>query len=188
MSTALSIAEQGHWADEFARQQIGSGQVVFAHRGVLDRPEMERLIEISEAQCIATSVGVATRKRLLNLLVEGLENVRHHTPGDLGHTSFAMLVSGPEGYRLFFGNAAPQVIVTSLSHRICILNDMDEADLREHHLKLLANEGRTERGGAGLGLLTMARKSSGPIITHSFPRDTGTAFLAVELALAAISP
>lgn len=185
MATALSIAEYGHWADELARRHADTGQVVFMHNGVLDHPELERLVGLSEVHCIGSSVGVSTRKRLVNLLVEGLENIRHHTRSDLAYTAFALLVFEESGYRLVFGNAAPQVIVTSLSHRIGILNEMDEADLREHHLKLLANEGRTERGGAGLGLLTMARKSTGPILTHAFPRDNETAFLALELVLAA---
>ena len=185
MSTALSIAEQGHWSDELARDHVEAGTVVFAHQGELDRTVMEHLMEVSEAHCIASAVGVATRKRLLNLLVEGLESIRNHAPADLAHTAFALLVFEPTGYRLFFGNAAPQVIIASLSHRIGILNEMDEADLREHHLKLLANEGRTERGGAGLGLLTMARKSTGPIVTHAVPRDALTAFLALELVLGA---
>lgn len=185
MSIALPIEGTGHWASELARRSAGAGSVVFAHTGPLEREEMERLVTLSETHSLVSSVGVSTRKRLVNLLVEGLENIRHHTPGDLAATAFALLVFESGAYRLVFGNAAPQVTVTSLSHRIGILNEMDEADLREYHLKLLANEGRTERGGAGLGLLTMARKSSGPIVTHAFPRDGETAFLALELVLAA---
>lgn len=185
MAIARSIARNGHWADELVQRHAGAGELVFVHQGELDRPELERLAELSETHCMRSSVGVSTRKRLVNLMVEGLENIRHHTPGDLADTAFALLVFESGSYRLIFGNAAPQVIVASLSHRIGILNEMDEVDLREHHLKLLANEGRTERGGAGLGLLTMVRKSSGPVLTHAFPRDNETAFLALELVLAA---
>jgi hypothetical protein len=185
MSIALPIGESGHWASELARRSAGAGSVVFVHTGLLEREEMERLVALSEEHCLASSLGVSTRKRLVNLLVEGLENIRYHTPVDLAATAFALVVFEGGAYRLVFGNAAPQVTVASLTHRIGILNEMDEADLREYHLKLLANEGRTERGGAGLGLLTMARKSSGPIVTHAFPRDGDTAFLALELFLAA---
>ncbi|MCC6542239.1 MAG: hypothetical protein IT225_08475 [Flavobacteriales bacterium] len=185
MSVPLPIAEPGHWADAIPRQAEGSCRVLFVHQGELSRDELDRLIGVAEGHCLASLQSVATRKRLLNLLVEGLENVRCHTPADLADTAFAMLVFEQAGYRLFMGNAAPRIVVASMSHRIDILNDMDEADLREHHLKLLANEGRTERGGAGLGLLTMARKSTGPIITHAFPRDASTTFLALELVLAA---
>ncbi|MBX2973834.1 MAG: hypothetical protein KF797_12085 [Flavobacteriales bacterium] len=185
MQTALSIAEQGHWSDELARRHAAGGTVVFTHIGLLDRAELDRLMDLSGSHCISSAVGVAMRKRLVNLVVEGLENIRRHTPDALAHTAFAQLVFESGGYRLVFGNAAPQVIVTALSHRIGILNEMDEADLREHHLKLLANDGRTERGGAGLGLLTMVRKSNRPVVAHAIPRDSGTAFLALELVLAA---
>ncbi len=185
MSTALAITSPEHWSEALTGRIASTGNVVFAHRGMLDRLDLDRLLALSEVHCDAVSVGVSTRKRLMNLLIEGLENIRNHTPTELMGTAFAFLVFGAGGYRLAFGNAAPQVIVTALSHRIDILNEMDEADLREHHLRLLANEGRTERGGAGLGLLTLVRKSSGPIVAHTFPRDDRTAFLAFELELAA---
>lgn len=185
MQPVPSITDPSHWADELAQRGSREGNVVFAHCGLLDRDGLDRLVAISEAHCLASAVGVPTRKRLVNLLVEGLENIRHHTPEELAHTAFALLVFDTSCYRLIFGNAAAQVVVAALSHRVSILNEMDEADLREHHLKLLANDGRTERGGAGLGLLTMARKCSGPIVTHAFPRDSDTAFLALELVLAA---
>lgn len=185
MSLALPISEPRHWADELAERLAAAGEVVFAHRGPMEHAQLEQLLATAEEHSLVAKVGVSARKRLFNVLVEGLENVRHHTPEQLVDTAFAMLVHEEGGYRVFFGNAAPQITVALLSQRVSILNEMDEADLREHHLKLLANEGRTERGGAGLGLLTMARKSTGPILTHAFPRDNETAFVALELALAA---
>jgi hypothetical protein len=60
---------------------------------------------------------------------------------------------------------------------------MDEGDLRVHYMKLLANDGRTERGGAGLGLLTMARKSARPMVARTLPRDDDSAYFALELAV-----
>ncbi|TXI81598.1 MAG: hypothetical protein E6Q44_04105 [Flavobacteriales bacterium] len=184
MSPVLAMASPDRWSDVLSTRIAALGEVIFVHHGVLDRDEVDRYLADAEAHATAAAVGVSTRKRLMNLLVEGLENIRHHTSKELAHTAFAMLVHGAGGFTLLFGNAAPQVIVTALSHRIGILNEMDEADLREHHLKLLANDGRTERGGAGLGLLTLVRKSSGPVVAHVLPRDRDTAFLALELELA----
>ncbi len=185
MSVLSALADTGHWADELAQRQAVAGAVVFAQRGSLDHARLEQLVALAEEHSLSARVGVSVRKRLFNVLVEGLENIRHHTPPELAESAFALLVHGPDGYRFLFGNAAPQVAATMLAQRVEILNEMDEADLREHHLKLLANEGRTERGGAGLGLLTMARKSSGPIVAHALPRDSETAYVALELVLVA---
>ena len=94
---------------------------------------------------------------------------------------FALLVRRDGGYGLSVGNALPSASAAVLADRVATLNHMDEADLREHYLKLLANEGRTERGGAGLGLLTMVRKSGGNVKVYTLPRDERSSFLALEL-------
>lgn len=185
MPVILTRSDHGHWAQDLAKRHADAGSLVFAHLGALHDGQLELMLAKADEHSALVKVGVSSRKRLLSLIIEGLENVRNHAPPGLVHTAFAMLAHEAGTYRLVFGNAAPQVTVELLSHRIAILNQMDEADLREHHLRLLATEGRTERGGAGLGLLTMARKSSGPIIAHSFPRDGETAFVALELVLAA---
>lgn len=184
MSTALAMISSDHWSEVLTGRIATTGHVVFTQHGVLERDDIDRALALAEAHCETASVAISVKKRLLNLVIEGLENIRHHASADLAHSAFAVLVHQQDGFRFAFGNAAPQVIIASLSHRVGILNEMDEADLREHLLKLLSNSGRTERGGAGLGLLTMARKCSGPIVVHSFPRDALSGFLAFELVLA----
>ncbi|HMC97292.1 MAG TPA: DUF6272 family protein, partial [Flavobacteriales bacterium] len=86
-------------------------------------------------------------------------------------------------YRLLMGNALPLATAALLTHRVGVLNEMDEVDLREYYRRLLANEARTERGGAGLGLLTMARKCTRPMVARTLPRDSGSAYFALELAV-----
>ena len=106
---------------------------------------------------------------------------RHrHIDADLADSCCAFLVDKGDGYRLFLGNALPVAAAALLVHRVSVLNEMD---LKEHFLKLLANDGRTDRGGAGLGLITMARKSAKPMLVRSIRRDANTAYMALELAV-----
>lgn len=150
----------------------------------MHRPLLEGLLSLVEQSSLSNGDSVSLRKRLFNVLVEGLENIHVHTPAELAETGFALLVRRDGGYVLFFGNAMPVASATLLAHRVEMLNEMDEADLREHYLKLLANEGRTERGGAGLGLLTLARKSNRPLVVHSLPHGINSTYVALELQLA----
>jgi hypothetical protein len=185
MRDSASISTPGHWSKDLVIQLVGGLDevVVFHHEGPVDHLRLEQLIELAEARSMAAMDGVSLRKRLINVLVEGLENVHRHTPPEMADTGFALLVRRGEGYRIVLGNALPAVSAALLAHRVEILNAMDEADLREHYLKLLANTGRTERGGAGLGLLTMARKSTRPMVMHSTARDGSTMHIAIELTL-----
>lgn len=187
MNDVSALPSTGHWTFALKHQlaAFGQGTVVFSHHGPMDRAQLENLVAQAETHSLAATDAVAVRKRLFNILVEGLENVHNHTPPEMAESGFALLFRAEDGYRLLLGNALHSAQAAQLSHRVGILNEMDEADLREHHLRLLANEGRTERGGAGLGLLTIARKSSGPIIAHQVPRDQGSVYVALEIALAA---
>ena len=160
-----------------------SCQVVFAHYGTITPGVLEGLLAKAESASLEVGDGVALRKRLFNVLVEGLENMHRHIDADLADSCCAFLVDKGDGYRLFLGNALPVAAAALLVHRVSVLNEMDEVDLKEHFLKLLANDGRTDRGGAGLGLITMARKSAKPMLVRSIRRDANTAYMALELAV-----
>ncbi|MCB9167596.1 MAG: hypothetical protein H6595_08955 [Flavobacteriales bacterium] len=149
--------------------------------GRLDRPSFERVIASVEAHSLARGDGLSVRKRLVGVLVEALENILRH--GDQGpHDHCYILVHGTEAaYRIDLGNALPLARAALLLHRIDILNEMDEADIKEHYLKFLANDSRTITGGAGLGLLSIARRCQRPILASSVAITSDQAFLDLRL-------
>lgn len=158
-----------------------ASQVVFAHSGAIDHDGVQGLVAVAEQFSLDREDAVSLRKRLVSVIVEGLENVHHHGLSECAQGSFAILLRVGDGYRFAFGNAVLLATAALLTHRVSVLNEMDEADLKEYYLKLLSNDARSERGGAGLGLMTMARKSSGPMATQSVELGNGQAFFSLEL-------
>lgn len=156
---------------------------MFHHQGDIDHVKLRALLDRAEEASVWAGDTVALRKRLVNVLVEALENMHRHAPREHRDTAFAILVEHGDGYRMMMGNAIPAATAALLVHRVSILNEMEEVDLKEHFLRLLANDARTDRGGAGLGLITMARKSARPMVPHTLPRDGSTAYFALELAV-----
>lgn len=157
--------------------------MVFDHQGLVDHGVVHRLLALAEETSLEAGDPVAARKRLFNVLTEGLENIHHHHLPDSAVASFARMVRAPWGYRLVMGNVVPAATAALLSHRVDILNEMDDAELKSQYLKLLSMQERTEHGGAGLGLITMARKSDGPIRTHCRDLGDGTVCFALELTV-----
>lgn len=175
-------SEPGHWSHGFVAGATGPGAVIVLHHaGAIDHALLEQLVERAEAWSLEASDSVVSRKRLLNVLVEALENLRVHTEPHLAASALALLVADEEAYRLFVGNALPAATAELLLNRVEVINAMSDADLKEHFLRLLSSEGRTERGGAGLGLLTLGRKSARPLVTHDFARDAHTRYLVLEV-------
>lgn len=159
------MPEHAHWsAPHVARVRMRSGaEVLFLHQGEVDHSVVERLLAQAERWCMEDGVPMGVRKRLFNVLVEALENLHHHALDEHRSGTWACLLREADAYIVLFGNPVLQTTALLLQNRINILNEMDEETLKQHYLTLLSNEGRTERGGAGLGLLTMARKSKRPI-------------------------
>lgn len=163
------------------------GQViVFAHQGPLTQDGVAELVAIAERYSLDQGDALATRKRMVGVLLEGLENAYRHVSEDLRESVFAVLVCSNERYNITVGNAMPMVTAALLSHRLSVLNEMDDTDVKEHFLKLLSNKGRTTNGGAGLGLLTMARKSLRPLACVSDRLDAAHVGFAMELSVARV--
>lgn len=184
MHATLPLPDIGRrWLDEARERSLEdpASSVVFAHHGPIDHDMVEQLVRTAEGSSLFAEEGVAIRKRLINVLLEGLENIHHHALAILRDASFAVLVRERQGYVFTAGNAVPVATAALLTHRVSILNEMDGADLKEHYLKLFSNDARSINGGAGLGLLTIARKSVRPILTRTSPLGPYSAFFALEL-------
>jgi len=159
------------------------GVVVFEHRGALDHVMVEYLLETVETASLASDDTKPVRKGLINVLLEALENLCRHVHEADRDTSFARLVKTPVRYTLLIGNAVPAATAAVLHQRVDILNEMDNDDLKQHYLGLLVQEGRTANGGAGLGLVTIARKVDRPILVRTIPIDEQKVVFALSLDL-----
>jgi hypothetical protein len=188
MNSPHTLAELGRlWKeDALARALSAPGATpVLEHCGPMDHARVQDLLAQAEASSLAAEEGVSQRKRMMNVLVEGLENIHRHVVDPHHQAGFAVLVRSQAGYHMAFGNPVPVATAALLTHRIGIINEMDEVDLKEHYLNLLSNSARSNHGGAGLGLLTMARRSTRPMHVNTIRLTGQAAMLILELRLAA---
>ena len=161
-----------------------AASIVFAHIGKLDHHGLQRLIKVVETSCDANGDTGTVRKRLINVVVEGLENLHRHPSDDARASVIALLVCDHCRYRFATGNAVPAAIAAQLNLRLDIVNQMDDAELKEQYLKVLSNSSRTGNGGAGLGLFTMARRCERPITVRTTPIDGTDVYFGLELSIA----
>ncbi len=167
------------------RHCLGEGRViVFAHQGPMEQQTMTDLVTIAERFSLEQGDALATRKRLVGVLIEGLENAVRHVDEQERDSIFAVLTSRDDRYSITVGNAMPVATAVVLADRLSILNDMDDADVKEHYLKLLSNNARSSNGGAGLGLLSMARKSLRPISCRTDRLGHTSVGFCIEIAIA----
>jgi hypothetical protein len=153
-------------------QNLENNSVVLSFKGTVTPNVSSGALESMESYILAQGVDQRTRKKLVNVLVECLHNLFHHPAPRLRSTdgkqlpersSVLMVRALDSGFEISSGNYVLHQKAEWLRTRIDEINGCDQGRLRELYCSVLSNEERTERGGSGLGLIDMARKSGGPI-------------------------
>ena len=101
-------------------------------------------------------------RKISFLIVESLQNVVHHSDKDSnGDTkSYFELIKNEDSYMIKTGNLISKEKTEDLEKRMdCVLSSTDE-EIKEKILNRLQNSEFSEKGGAGIGLLSIKKRTS----------------------------
>ncbi len=141
----------------------------FLYRGQFLDAHTARLISLGEAAVGKDESNRATRARLAFVLVEAYQNIIRHgsqsydaTSEDTGR-SMILLRNWKHCNAVSTMNPVPLSEVDTLTETLKDLDALDSTQLKTRYLATLQEQKRTRRGGAGLGLIEMARRSGNPL-------------------------
>jgi hypothetical protein len=135
-------------------------RLMFVYRGAVTNENSESLLMLLEKEMEESDFGFPGRKRLFLFVLESLQNVsRHSSRQSEGDMSLVIYSRTDRGYRVTTANVIAREDSLPLKEQLDLLNSMDAEGIKSLYLKKLLNEGFSEKGGAGLGLIEMARKS-----------------------------
>ncbi|MBL7944213.1 MAG: SiaB family protein kinase [Flavobacteriales bacterium] len=141
---------------------------IFSFLGAFSDDLTAQILELNQQNFLAGQHDKKFRKKLSILLVESFQNIiRHgnHDPQpareDLG---FFCLRHDKNGCFLSTINLVPTELCAELLDTIENINKLDAEHLKKEYLQKLTDNEWSTSGGAGLGLLEVARKSGHPIM------------------------
>lgn len=144
--------------------------VILFYQGKVTREFLDSLYQMAEPGVNGGNRTSGPNKKLFNILVESLQNIYQHgtpvltgatvEPGfDPANTVFIILGNKDGGYRVVTGNHVSNEDIPGLRADIEKINSLERSDLRAYYLEKLRAAESSEKGGAGLGLIDIARKS-----------------------------
>jgi len=148
------------------RYSISSGRTeLISHTGDLSEADLQTILDSIEKTAIENGDKPAVVKRLFSVMVESLQNLRAHgARSEQGNMATCVVVGAEEGHYLVdTGNPVANDEVNDLKARIERINAMERLQLRAFYMKVLSDGSRSEKGGAGLGLITLVLRSKNPI-------------------------
>ena len=148
-------------------KRIGERDFEYVYRGYFNHNITKKILVLAD-KSIAKVTGetqATLQKRIYYIMVEGLQNITHHQDEIANDRNFekypgifAIQKSG-EKYYITTGNIIANDKVDDLKSRLDVINSLDKEELKKYHREILTGGTISDKGGAGLGLIEMSRKS-----------------------------
>lgn len=142
------------------RDRMMRKRMVFVYRGIVTNTNSLSLLMLLEREMENSEFGFAGRKRLFMFVLESLQNISRHTSqNDYARMSVVTYSKTDTGYIVSTGNVIDAENVPELRKRLRQINRLDPEDIRKVYRQMLEKAEYSDKGGAGLGLMEMAKKT-----------------------------
>ena len=134
--------------------------LVFVYRGGVTAENSVLLLSLLEKEMDNSEFGLQGRKRLFMFVLESLQNVSKHGDQDKSAKMSLVVYSRHNGgYTVTTGNVIDSANVNDLKMRLTEIKKLSPDEIKAFYRQLLVSTEFNKKGGAGLGLIEMARKT-----------------------------
>ena len=139
--------------------------VLVSYTGPLHEESGDAILLLTENAVAQSGAERKEMKRVCNVLIECIQNVhRHGWIDENGEILLYLTIEHtPVGFQIQCGNIIDLDMAATLRSKLNNVNGMDHFELRKRYIEVLCEAGVSEKGGAGLGLMSMAKRCAGPI-------------------------
>ncbi len=139
--------------DHFADQQMN-----FLYTGNFNDEHTNCFIELNNHQYNSADEYKMLQRKAGFLIAECFQNIVRHNETS-NNDSYFHIRNSNGLLRIVSANRVQNEIIPSLKSQLEGLNKLTSEELKEEYRRILTDEGHTEKGGAGLGMIEMARKT-----------------------------
>jgi hypothetical protein len=154
------------------RDKMMKERLLFVYRGVVTNENSIPLLMLLEKEMENAEFGFVGRKRLFMFVLESLQNVSRHSD-HYQHANMSLVVYSKtgDGYTVTTGNVLPSASVDDLKSKLDDINHLQTDEIRNVYRKMLSTAEFSSKGGAGLGLIEMAKKTGNKLDYDFVPLD-----------------
>ena len=148
-------------------EKLKNGDVVMSYKGTITTEVINSTLELIESKLDVGEEGGKIKKKIYNVLVESLQNLYHHgddLPEDMRSVmepKFGVMAISKHGtgYKITTGNFINSSKIKFLKDKIDKINSLSEEELKDMYKFILNHQKLSAKGGGGLGLVDIARKT-----------------------------
>jgi len=162
------------------------GSMILAYDGVLSPETITRLEAEIEEKIMEKGLPKSVVKKVFFICIESLQNMFIHGYKDEqgARHNFFILYMTDKAVRMINANLIANTAIEKVSNHIHKINSFtDPAELKHYYLEHLENNELSEKGGAGLGFITIGMKSGNKLETEFASINENRSLFQMEVAI-----
>lgn len=172
--------------NDLISRHTGPGKkVITSYHGQMDEDRVSILTYTAEHQLDKEGARRGSVKKIFNILIEMLQNILLHGKlnEDVGNPFFIILAQDIEDYVLICSNLVERELAMNITSALVELKKMNEKQLKAYYLEVLGNEQYSAKGGAGLGLITIALKCNNQFTYTNTPVNSDISLFSITAVI-----
>lgn len=169
--------------------RMETNKVVLSFKGDVTSELMSSILQIIEQRMDDMNEAPRLKKKVYNVLVECLQNLYHHIdeiPSETGKngsdkSAIFMISLNKNGYSITTGNYILTERKDSFRERLDRINSLSQEELKELYKEVLNSDGRSDKGGGGLGMIDIARKTGKKLNYDFAPMNDRYSFFSLNI-------
>ena len=171
--------------------QMDADHVILAYNGNISTELLDAVYSMLDKYLEGKKTELDKKKKIFQILIEALQNIFHHQvslTGDVegdkaGITGFIIKSIDENSYSITTGNYILVNNVEKLKEKIDHVNSLTPENLRIYYQQSLGKSEFSEKGGAGLGIIEMAKKSGKKLDYEFTPIDEKYSFFSLSVSI-----
>jgi len=163
-----------------------SQKLILVYEGDFTQETTKSILTMAERNLDSSGEEANIKRKVFNVMVEALQNIVKHSDELVdgvmkSHAAIFLIGREENRYSVMSGNAVRKANISKLKEKLEKINSLDKEGLKELYKAIIKNTTISEKGGAGLGFVDMARKS-GTKLEYEFPEmSTEYAFFCLKV-------
>lgn len=149
-----------------------NGHIIYSYKGSVNAIVVSDCIQKLENCLLEYGENIVAKpKTAVNITIELSQNIFHHSIPYFDQERFGAIkiIHLPNGLQLEFLNVLTKDKAILLGERIQQLNVLSKEELKKLHLLILSQNEYSVKGGGGLGLVDVARKTESKLVAEFYP-------------------
>ena len=175
---------------QFHRMMLDK-RLTLAYEGEVTQEITKAFTSMTEKNLEKVEEDGKIKKKVYHVMVECLQNIAKHADDEtetasdnleegLAKTGIFLIGSDENEYFITSGNGILNENIADLRDMIDNINALDADGLKELHKFKMREGAISEKGGAGLGFIDIARKTGNPLEYHFEPIDAKSSFFLLK--------